>query len=354
MRREYDVIVVGGGITGAFIAHHLSRIGVGLVHLIEKRGIASGASDHRAANVRLFHRNSRVVELALESLRFFQKLSAVERKLIDWTPRGAVHFLSRNGKIWGQTLCTMHHSSNWPLVYLAAEQGRDLFPYFTWKTEDAAVYEPLSMCVSPQNLTRLILEQSLGDTTSYETGTHVLALREETHTPIVEVHTTNGTYRARYVVVATAAGTATLLPNSLVEPRPIQMADIELPPSVETLPFFVDGETRLFGRCNGDGTASVGHGLPDSAAVISDIDEDEAHTSLELAVGRIPAWVGASITKVRRTVDGFRKDPVLDFPRVRDLRRVVVAAGFGGTGVKIAPAVASRVAGFVSLGAQYG
>src|SRR5256714_14548215 len=70
--REAEVVVIGGGCMGASIAFHWARRDVDVV-LLEKGHVASGATGHSGALVRQHYEARIGIQLARESLSFFQR-----------------------------------------------------------------------------------------------------------------------------------------------------------------------------------------------------------------------------------------------------------------------------------------
>jgi len=70
--RHADVVVVGGGCMGASIAFHLALRDIDVV-LIEKGHVASGATGHSGALIRQHYEARIGIQLARESLAFFQR-----------------------------------------------------------------------------------------------------------------------------------------------------------------------------------------------------------------------------------------------------------------------------------------
>ena len=60
-----DIIVVGGGVHGASTAWHLAKRGAGKIVLIEKDGIASGASGWSSAIVRMHYSLESLVKVTM-------------------------------------------------------------------------------------------------------------------------------------------------------------------------------------------------------------------------------------------------------------------------------------------------
>lgn len=67
-----DVVIVGGGSTGANIAFHLAKAGQKNIVLLEKDFLAFGATGRSAAIVRCHYPHRETSKLALKSLEFFQ------------------------------------------------------------------------------------------------------------------------------------------------------------------------------------------------------------------------------------------------------------------------------------------
>ena len=72
MTERADVVIVGGGVTGASIAYHLVHRGVRDVLLVEKKFIASGATGRSSACVRQHYSTPETCRMVLQSLRFLE------------------------------------------------------------------------------------------------------------------------------------------------------------------------------------------------------------------------------------------------------------------------------------------
>ena len=69
--RTADVVVVGGGVTGASIAYHLAERGVKRVVLCERRAMGAGATGKTAAFVQVVETSRAEARVTLESLRYY-------------------------------------------------------------------------------------------------------------------------------------------------------------------------------------------------------------------------------------------------------------------------------------------
>jgi sarcosine oxidase subunit beta len=74
MKKNIDVVVIGGGINGCCIAYNLVKRGIG-VSLFEKDYLSSGATGACGAGIRQQWSTRENVKLAIESVKIFKKLS---------------------------------------------------------------------------------------------------------------------------------------------------------------------------------------------------------------------------------------------------------------------------------------
>lgn len=77
MSRAADVAVVGAGCMGLSIAWHLARAGAGRVVVIDKRGVAGGATANSSAIIRTHYENPALARMALHGLKMFRDFEAI-------------------------------------------------------------------------------------------------------------------------------------------------------------------------------------------------------------------------------------------------------------------------------------
>jgi glycine/D-amino acid oxidase-like deaminating enzyme len=70
--RTADVVIIGGGVTGASTAYHLTRRGVRDVVLVDKGTVASGGTGKSSACVRQHYSTAETCRMIRYSLEFFQ------------------------------------------------------------------------------------------------------------------------------------------------------------------------------------------------------------------------------------------------------------------------------------------
>src|SRR5437773_900004 len=72
-----DVVIIGGGVTGASLAFHLTGLGVGRVLVLERRFLAAGGTGHSVGIIRQLYPTPETSAMVLRSLRVFQRFRDV-------------------------------------------------------------------------------------------------------------------------------------------------------------------------------------------------------------------------------------------------------------------------------------
>jgi sarcosine oxidase subunit beta len=93
--QEASVVVIGGGVIGLSVAHHLSRAGVRDVVLVERGDLGSGSTCRAAGGVRASFSDAVNIELGLRSLRAFEGFRAETGQEIDLHRVGYLFLLDR-------------------------------------------------------------------------------------------------------------------------------------------------------------------------------------------------------------------------------------------------------------------
>src|SRR2546423_15236780 len=89
------VVVIGGGITGASIAYHLTELGVRDVVLVDKGELTSGTTWHAAGKVTHFHTSPTLMRMRQYSVALYRRLPAEPGLGGDWHEGGSLLDASR-------------------------------------------------------------------------------------------------------------------------------------------------------------------------------------------------------------------------------------------------------------------
>jgi sarcosine oxidase, subunit beta len=92
---SFDVVIVGAGIMGLSIAHHLTKAGTSRVLIVDRGYLCSGASGRNGGGVRAQWSSETNVRLMQESIRMCGEFAA-EMKINVWFRQGGYLFLVRS------------------------------------------------------------------------------------------------------------------------------------------------------------------------------------------------------------------------------------------------------------------
>ncbi len=143
MSNSYDVIVVGGGITGASALYYLAQNKNLKVLLLEKNSqLGQGASGLWGFLTRVFHSNIEVMQLAYDYFDFhcnFKKHFGGDN---HYTKTGSLYFLKKHDLEFFAPHIELLRQNGVDFELLEAKEGKKRFPNFCWYEDDVVIYEP--------------------------------------------------------------------------------------------------------------------------------------------------------------------------------------------------------------------
>lgn len=140
---SYDVILVGGGITGTSAFYHLSQNKKVKTLLLEKNPcLGLGASGTWGFLTRIFHYSLAVTKLAYETFDFhcnFHKYFGGNNHYIN---TGSLYFLKKDNISGFSEHIEFLQQKNVRFEILEAKDGKKRFPNFCWYEDDLVIFEP--------------------------------------------------------------------------------------------------------------------------------------------------------------------------------------------------------------------
>src|SRR2546427_11401379 len=82
--RSADIVIIGGGVMGVSIAHHLASAKVGQVMVLEKRFIGAGSSGKSGAIIRQHYSTRLLVQMARAGVTTFRDFEAATGSGSGW------------------------------------------------------------------------------------------------------------------------------------------------------------------------------------------------------------------------------------------------------------------------------
>jgi glycine/D-amino acid oxidase-like deaminating enzyme len=342
MSDRADVIVAGGGIVGAATFFELASRGAD-VTLVEREVVASGATAWSGGVVRLMHDDSASADRAVYGWRFYRSLA--ERGIdVPFRTSGFLYFPRPERRAFARAEVDRLEREA-PIAWLDASALADRFGHLLADTRGGAVWEPESGWIDARDVTRALVRAGAAHGGRLVEGVELHGLDRSDG---IVAETSAGELRARAIVLATGVRTPGLLDALGIEHdlfnRDIQV-DVRAPQDgPRDQPAFIDDVYDLNGRPD-PASHAVLIGFPTGLDSLS-LDAAPirpAHSAriVEEARKRF-AWIDSSQSRGgRRHPECYAPDPLA---RVRSVARdVVIATGFSGGGLKMAPWAANHV-----------
>ncbi|MFD4375617.1 NAD(P)/FAD-dependent oxidoreductase [Streptomyces sp. NPDC058486] len=343
-----DVVVVGAGITGAAVAHHLARRGASVVVLEQAPRPGAGATGASGGMVRAYDPDPETAALALAGLAVYRDASRWASGRAPLRAVGAVTVadpaeeaaLRAAATRIGAALGTPAHVVAGP----AEAAGVGL-------AGGIALVEPEAGWVAPAEVTADWLEQARADGAVVRCGVRVRAVEARGGHPVVA--TDAGEVRAGAVVSAVGPWAADpvpgLRPAAPVRSRSIQVSVVGRHPGVPAHATFVDLRTGLYAKPVGADRTLIGmpHLVWDAPV---DARPDPAHARATAAAlaAHFPWLATAPHLATVRAADAYGPPgdggPASGLLTGTGVPHVWAVRGWNGGGVKTAPEAGRRIA----------
>jgi len=354
-----DIVVVGAGVIGTSIAFHLAKRRAGRVLVLEKKHVASGGTGRSSALIRMHYSFPPEVQLAVKSLEMFEHWREIVGEPGEFRKVGFVRIVPGNelDKLKGNVAMQKRYGVKADVI--DCHELKKLEPDWNLDDEPAAAYEPESGygdgAIAAQDL--ITAARAMG--VEYRPRTEAIKIVTESGR-VRGVITTEGEILAAQIVLAAGLSTVQLVQqlgfDLPISPEFHQVAILRNPPgmkpagcacidSVNTLYFRSDSNDKtLIGDFYGNRTGIDIENFPQRPS------DDWVEETLENACNRIPKLQNAEVMKGVTGVYDMTPDarPLLGTLPYTGL---YIAAGFSGTGFKIAPAIGLTISELLVDGA---
>jgi glycine cleavage system T protein len=194
-------VIIGGGVGGTSIAHHLAELGWRDVVLLDRAQLTSGSTFHSAGLVGQLRSSVSLTKMMMYSVELYRKLGGGEFDP-GWTECGGIR-LACSPERWEET----RRQAGWaktfglPLELISAEEAAERFPLMTTDGVLGASWLPTDGYLDPSQLTYALAEGARRGGCRILTGTRVTGI--DVHRGRVHrVRTDKGDIQADVVVNA--------------------------------------------------------------------------------------------------------------------------------------------------------
>lgn len=353
-----DVVVIGGGITGASTAWHLAQKGAGKVVLLEKATIAAGASGWTGALLRRHYTNEPEALLAQRSHEVFENWADIVGGDAGFVPEGVIVTVdqrpevAQNIELLRENVAKLQALGVETEVISASELER-LQPWCAVDDIHSVAYEPHSGYADAPIATRSMADAAERAGAEMVEWTKTVRLLSD-GTRITGVETDRGTIATGHVVLAAGPWStnlaATVGVDLPVETIRVQIAIFHRPREISGPHFvFLDMAAGGFTRPWAPGRSMIGvgggdqHDPADPDAFTLGNDPEFPDIAKDVMARRIPAMARAQYLHGHAGLYDMSPDTHALLGRIGP-DGLIVACGFSGAGFKKGPAVGQCLA----------
>ncbi len=342
-----DIVIVGAGVMGASIAFHLAQRKAGHVIVLDKDHVGRGGSGRSSALVRMHYSYPPEVQLAVISLRYFQKWQDVVGAPGDFRQTGFVRIVHPHEKQLLKLNVDLQRRMGVEVLLIGADELQELEPDWSVDDVELAAYEPESGYGDGAAVANDLLTRAREMGVAYAPRTQVTGFRTE-NGKITGVATDAGDIAAPTVVAATGPWTRPLFAAAgfdlPIEDEYHEVAILKNAPGMKGGGCAcIDSVTATYFRSDAHDKFLIGDfygkrpvdpdNFPQRAS------EDGLETLIERATRRIPKLEHAEVLRGVTGVYDMTPDSRPLLGEVPGIKGLHVCAGFSGMGFKISPAI---------------
>jgi glycine/D-amino acid oxidase-like deaminating enzyme len=362
-------VIIGGGVGGTSIAHHLARLGWDDVVLVERNQLTSGSTFHSAGLVGQLRGSVSLTKMMMYSVELYRELG----EDCGWVECGGIRLASSE-----ERMEELRRQAGWaktfglPLELISAEEAQGLFPLMSTDGVLGAAWLPTDGYLDPSQLTFALAERAREGGARLFTSTRVTGIDHEGGR-VRRVRTERGDIEAETVVIAAGMFSAEVgrlagvrlpiqpMSHEFIVTQPFRERDPSKP-----LPTLRDPDLLIYFREDGGGLVMGGYERPSSPAFLPDergferipadfngrLLEDDWDRFEEIVVNsrrRVPEMENVKVTRMVNGPEGFTPDNEFCLGET-EIGGLFVAAGFCAHGLAGAGGVGKVMAEWIAAG----
>ena len=155
MKRETQVVVIGGGVVGASVLYHLTKAGWTDVMLLERRELTAGSTWHAAGGMHTLNGDPNVARLQQYTIQLYEEIERVSGQDCSIHLPGGLMLADTEVRMdWLRMAQARGRYLGMELELISAREAADLFPLLDPQYFVGALYDPVEGHVDPTGVTR--------------------------------------------------------------------------------------------------------------------------------------------------------------------------------------------------------
>jgi len=346
-QRTADIVILGAGVMGASIAFHLAQRKAGQIIVIDKDHLGRGGSGRSSALIRMHYSFPPEVQLALLSLRMFERWGDLVGEATLFQKTGFVRIVHPNEMERLRLNVEMQRRLGVNVSLISRQDLQKLEPDWIVDEVEFAAYEPDSGYGDGAGAANDFLAQAREQGVCYFPRTQATLIRREGDR-VRGVTTNQGDIDAPVVIVATGPWTRPIVQevgcDLPIETEYHQVAILKNAPDMRGGGCAcIDSGTQTYFRPDGLDKFLVGDFYGERPVDPDNFPQRASEESLEgvieRATQRIPKLANAEVMRGVTGVYDMTPDSRPLLGEIPGINGLYVCAGFSGMGFKISPAV---------------
>lgn len=360
------VVVIGGGIIGASIAHHLAEEGITDVLLVERAVLTAGTTWHAAGLIAGARGSTALTGLAAYGAATYRTLGERSGVEVSFTPSGSLSIARQPGRVdelqYAHDVAT---NAGIEAEVVDAERIAALWPLASTEGMLGGLYFPGDGHVNPGYAALAFATLAHRAGVTVREGVDVRRVLVEDGRA-VGIETSRGTVRADTVVLAAGLWSRDLAATAgvripLYAAEHVHVRSNPIDGAVPTLPVLRDVDNSYYIRHEA-GRLLVGafepNGLPRAVDEIATngfttFPDDWEHFAPVRghAEATVPALEGAAYDRFLNAPESFTPDTAFLLGETAEVEQLYVAAGMNSQGIIYGPGVGRELARWIVAGA---
>lgn len=201
IKSEAQVVVIGGGVVGASVLFHLTKLGWKDVMLLERSELTSGSTWHAAGGMHTINGDPNVAKLQQYTIDLYKEIEELSGQDITMHITGGVMLAATKERFdWLKGVYAKgKYLGMRGLELITPQEAAELMPLLDAKQFTGAMYDPIEGHVDPYGVTHAYAKAARKNGASYFTHTKVEDLSQNPDGTWC-VETNKGQVRAEHVV----------------------------------------------------------------------------------------------------------------------------------------------------------